>query len=235
MQLAADTKTCSRCKAEKSLDAFSTNRAMNDGKNIYCRACLSAADKKRRSQLSLAPRESVSEKRCGRCREVKPASDYARNRASTHGLQSSCKDCVRRVAEERIRSGATPPAEQVCTACRKSLPASRFHRNSHSSSLLHPSCKDCNRRKVRAAKYGIGEDWLSRIDATNNCEICQAEIAGPKKHLDHDHATGAPRGVLCTKCNAMLGFARDSQKILLSACQYLSRFHFTAGVKSRAS
>jgi hypothetical protein len=44
MRLAADTKTCSRCKAEKNLDAFSTNRAMNDGKNIYCRACCSALD-----------------------------------------------------------------------------------------------------------------------------------------------------------------------------------------------
>jgi hypothetical protein len=235
MRLAADTKTCSRCKAEKSLDAFSTNRAMKDGKNIYCRACCSAIDKERRSQLSLVPREPVSKKRCGRCGEVKPASAYARNRASTHGLQSSCKDCVRRIAEERIRSGATPPSEQVCTACRKPLPACQFHRNSHSSSLLHPACKDCNRRKARAAKYGIGDDWLNRIDATGNCEICRAEIAGPQKHLDHDHKTGLPRGVLCPRCNTMLGLASDSVDVLSSARVYLLKFNLTQGVVTRAS
>ncbi len=235
MRLAADTKTCSRCKAEKILDAFSTNRAMTDGKNIYCRACLSEADKARRKKMAESPRPSVTEKKCVRCSTVKPASEYARNKSSTTGLQSYCKSCTRGICLQRIEQGIRPPPFKECSVCGKTLPASKYHRNRAVSTTLAPACKDCSRRRVRCVKYRLTNEWLDKIDAATQCEICDQPIDGPQKHLDHDHATGAPRGVLCTKCNAMLGFARDSQKILSSACQYLSRFHFTAGVQSRAS
>jgi len=62
MRLVADTKTCSKCKAEKNLDAFSTNRAMTDGKSIYCRVCLSEADKARRKKMAESPRPPAKEK-----------------------------------------------------------------------------------------------------------------------------------------------------------------------------
>jgi hypothetical protein len=235
MLVAVGAKLCSRCKAEKNLDAFSTNRAMKDGKNIYCRDCLSVADKSRRRKLTSTVREPVAEKRCGRCREVKPASDYALNRCSTTGLQSSCKQCVRRLVLDRTLAGVRPPDEKECSACGKTLPASGFHRNRSVSTTLAPACKDCNRRKVRAAKYKIGEEWLNRVDETGNCEICQIEIDGPRKHLDHDHKTGLPRGVLCSRCNTMLGQAGDSVELLKTAQMYLMKFNLTQGVVSRAS
>src|SRR5690606_37318735 len=34
-----------------------------------------------------------TEKRCTKCREVKPAADFWRNRATKDGLQSQCKAC----------------------------------------------------------------------------------------------------------------------------------------------
>lgn len=41
--------------------------------------------------------------------------------------------------------------------------------------------------------------------------------------VDHDHETGVVRGLLCAKCNAMLGAVEDSPETLRRAIQYLER------------
>lgn len=39
--------------------------------------------------------------------------------------------------------------------------------------------------------------------------------------IDHDHITNQVRGLLCSKCNALLGMAGDNTEILFSAIEYL--------------
>ncbi len=39
--------------------------------------------------------------------------------------------------------------------------------------------------------------------------------------IDHNHETGKFRGILCLKCNSMLGMARDSRELLHKAANYL--------------
>lgn len=41
--------------------------------------------------------------------------------------------------------------------------------------------------------------------------------------VDHCHATGKVRGLLCTHCNMALGQLRDSSALLLQAIQYLEK------------
>jgi len=36
---------------------------------------------------------AVTEKKCGKCGETKPASEFWKNSSSSDGLQSTCKDC----------------------------------------------------------------------------------------------------------------------------------------------
>jgi len=57
------------------------------------------------------------------------------------------------------------------------------------------------------------------------CAICQTDQPGGKGswHVDHDHATGGVRGLLCSQCNLMLGHARDDPARLRAALEYLSR------------
>jgi hypothetical protein len=50
------------------------------------------------------------------------------------------------------------------------------------------------------------------------CAICGSE---PATCLDHDHATGRRRGVLCGKCNVGLGHFRDNPKFLSIAIEYI--------------
>lgn len=39
---------------------------------------------------------TVTEKRCSKCREVKPAADFPRDKSRTTGLNRWCRQCVRR-------------------------------------------------------------------------------------------------------------------------------------------
>lgn len=54
----------------------------------------------------------------------------------------------------------------------------------------------------------------------NVCAICDQPFEG-QSHIDHDHATGVFRGVLCPRCNMALGLFRDSLRALYSAIDYL--------------
>jgi hypothetical protein len=76
--------------------------------------------------------------------------------------------------------------------------------------------------------YGISEDEYNEIFSTQGgvCAIC---FCGPEKTprrrlaVDHCHSTGTVRGLLCVKCNAMIGLAKDKENLLASAIAYLRR------------
>jgi hypothetical protein len=50
------------------------------------------------------------------------------------------------------------------------------------------------------------------------CAICRTAEAA---HIDHDHVTGAVRGMLCFRCNAALGQLDDNPDVLVRAARYL--------------
>ena len=52
------------------------------------------------------------------------------------------------------------------------------------------------------------------------CAICEEK---PAEHVDHDHATGEVRGVLCFTCNVGLGQLRDDLAVIHNAALYLLR------------
>jgi Recombination endonuclease VII len=71
-------------------------------------------------------------------------------------------------------------------------------------------------------KYGLDEH-LAECVATgivDNCPICMRVQA---LVLDHDHVTGKARGLLCTRCNLLLGAATDDEDILHRAVVYLRK------------
>ncbi len=81
-------------------------------------------------------------------------------------------------------------------------------------------------------KFGITASKYSGLLAKQRkvCAICRhAECFENRKtkkiqelSVDHDHRTGAVRGLLCVRCNRMLGYSRDDTKILGRAITYLN-------------
>ena len=51
------------------------------------------------------------------------------------------------------------------------------------------------------------------------CAICCEPY--PELFIDHDHATGGVRGLLCRRCNIALGFLKDSPERCIRASKYL--------------
>ncbi len=75
-------------------------------------------------------------------------------------------------------------------------------------------------------KYGVTPEWYDAQLAAQggHCAICPATESGHKKRffaVDHDHATGKVRGLLCRNCNLMLGNAKDSEERLEAGAVYL--------------
>ena len=88
-----------------------------------------------------------------------------------------------------------------------------------------------NRDKLAATKYGLTlEQYQQLVQDTNGiCPICGVDLVFDSRcHgracLDHDHSNGQIRGIICNRCNMLLGKAQDSVTILANAIKYLERY-----------
>jgi len=93
----------------------------------------------------------------------------------------------------------------------------------------HRDWMKSNRSKIRA--YQMQKDYglsIEQFDAlltsqSGKCAICKRLFINLRNEIDHDHVTGLVRGILCQKCNTLLGMSNDSPEILLNAVSYLRR------------
>jgi hypothetical protein len=81
-------------------------------------------------------------------------------------------------------------------------------------------------RRENLATYGLtieGYETLYRSQG-GTCAVCKAVPApGEKLCVDHDHGTNVVRGLLCKKCNSMLGLGRDNPAVLRAGAAYLEK------------
>ena len=83
---------------------------------------------------------------------------------------------------------------------------------------------DARSRSLR--KYGLTPaDYDEMVETQNGrCMICDADQPGTESGywpVDHDHATGRVRALLCSACNAGLGLFGDDPARLRAAADYL--------------
>jgi hypothetical protein len=56
------------------------------------------------------------------------------------------------------------------------------------------------------------------------CKTTEPSSAYAALYVDHDHNTGAIRGLLCWRCNIGLGYLKDSFELLEAAIRYLEKY-----------
>ena len=84
-----------------------------------------------------------------------------------------------------------------------------------------------NRRERKNYWYKYAYGWTLRdIEALNTrqggaCAIC--EQTEKRLVVDHCHTKGYVRGLLCGRCNTILGYMDDNPNLLRKAAQYLER------------
>jgi hypothetical protein len=129
-----------------------------------------------------------------------------------------------------------PPTELKCAKCREIKSTSEFPRNRSNRSGFHSYCKPCHRRQFRESlarrhggstrhyhlmqKYGIGADEVDELIQRQGglCAVCGEREA---KQVDHDHKTGAVRGIVCLLCNAAMGAFHDDPDLIRRAIDYV--------------
>jgi hypothetical protein len=78
-------------------------------------------------------------------------------------------------------------------------------------------------------KYGIGlkQYYAMLLEQGGACAICQTQEPGGRSkgqwHVDHCHTNKNVRGLLCDRCNRMLGYAKDVPAVLRAGASYLER------------
>ncbi len=137
---------------------------------------------------------------------------------------------IRRQAAKRAVWLATNP---VCQRqqCGKPIPESRPRWSKYCS----PECKkkemDARWRAKsphynRQYNYGMSVEQFDALLAAqdNRCAICgTTEWPGKGPHVDHDHGSGAVRGILCGNCNNGLGMFGEDPARLRAAAEYLEK------------
>lgn len=129
---------------------------------------------------------------------------------------------------------------QRCPQCAKDKPLEEFHLASQGKSGA--PCKACKqeynrsrylarsaehwRDKARAQNYGLTKAQLDdlREKQGGGCAVCGTSLKGlttREEQIDHDHATGAVRGILCRVCNQTIGQSHDDIQRLRAAADYL--------------
>jgi len=117
--------------------------------------------------------------------------------------------------------------ERRCITCNTWKTKDSFFTNKHGSYL--PSCKLCMMDRVRQRRYKISKTDYETLLAkqSGRCAICNETASSARNggrsvlSVDHNHANGAVRGLLCDRCNAGLGHSRESAEYLKAASVYL--------------
>lgn len=150
------------------------------------------------------------------------------------------------------RQSPTCPENKVCRRCKQLKPLTQFQpiNSLRYAEIRHISdCDECRNRhdKVKrdAKSQTVGLTGILTVIQERNlwkryrltakqfldlwngqsgrCAICKRELDNP--YIDHCHATGRVRGILCTKCNCGLGQFNDSAELVLEAANYVSDFN----------
>ncbi len=132
----------------------------------------------------------------------------------------TCTKClVEQPVENYWKRSGQPGLEARCKSCK-----SQYQKNSYKT-------KDRQWNWHLQKKYGISAVEYAQmiLDQDGKCAICGVEVSVERGQrgdptracLDHDHATGQNRKILCQTCNTGLGSFKDDIELLQAATTYL--------------
>lgn len=152
-------------------------------------------------------------KRCSKCDIEYPATTkfFHKGKNGKYGLRGDCKKCnTIRVGDYNKTTGKI------------------YHKNSEKK---HRDSKTGRKCYIKW-RFGATDEQADQIiEQQDNgvCDVCNKPETLIRKEgiirlsVDHNHKTNKIRGVLCSKCNQVLGQVNDSIEILLNLAIYLEK------------
>lgn len=86
--------------------------------------------------------------------------------------------------------------------------------------------KDYLKAKWRQFRYKCSQEHFNDLLRTQNnaCAICEKCFeTNSRPCVDHNHATGKIRGLLCQNCNAAIGMLKEDTEIAKRLITYLEK------------
>lgn len=187
------TKVCKRCGTEKSLSEYYVRKARNNEPHSKCKECTKTEqDQKKFAKLSPEKQEQIlqhrkqqdylaeGKKECGRCKEVKPVTDYMTKAGKID--YAHCSICRPQTDKEYF---AKNPEKQ--SNRHASVFTGRDFVASYTQPLKEVGCADCKQYYPDAMEfdhtcppseklYNIASIHLAKGSSENLLEMLQAEL-----------------------------------------------------------
>ncbi|MDQ3574990.1 MAG: endonuclease VII domain-containing protein [Actinomycetota bacterium] len=161
-------------------------------------------------------------KQCKKCGQSRPLEDFYRAAGTKDGLRGECKSCS---SQDKRRRYLADPEAAIARVKRWQQANPERVNATQRARRAKPEAKLRERAGHLMRKYGMTiEQYDAMLEAqSGGCFICSRP---PREdislHVDHDHATGKVRGILCFRCNNALADFGEDPDILRKAASYVS-------------
>lgn len=161
-------------------------------------------------------------KLCRGCGLEKEEEEFSRDRRRPSGRRDRCKTCasITRRAWYAEHPELQKKNREAAKAWREANPEAR----KEESKRRREAHRDKIDSQARFRKYGVTQDQYDAMLASQSgaCALCRKPPKANKRlGVDHDHATGVVRGLLCDPCNQGIGMLGDNAVGVAAALLYL--------------
>jgi hypothetical protein len=150
-------------------------------------------------------------KECQGCHVPKPLKDFKRHPKTPDGRTHLCLECLQARRGPVLDLTPDEKRERQLAKLRKRHATDPEYRERHRG------------HQIKTAYGLLPEQYQALVDKQDGlCAICRGPSTdGRALHIDHNHETGAVRGLLCFECNSGLGKFGDDLETLRAALRYL--------------
>jgi len=167
---------------------------------------------------------NLIEKRCPKCNKVYPATAkyFYRHARKKDGLNSWCKECNRKACQKYMQTEKGKVIRKKYQQSEKGKQTQKRY-----AATINGQRKRHNNSLKSNYNFTLKEYDKLFQQQNGKCAICRKPETASNQYgirvlsVDHNHRTGKVRGLLCDRCNRMLGFARENGTVLEKAIKYL--------------
>ena len=134
-----------------------------------------------------------------------------------------------------------------CGSCLETKPVAEFPKDPTSRYGISHNCGSCRRAGAKSQRdlgrqhqrvmkrFGFTPERYAKLLATQGgvCPLCDRspQEVGKRLCIDHDHATDLVRGLLCQRCNMILGHLEQMPEFYLRALAYMREPPYSQEIK----
>lgn len=115
--------------------------------------------------------------------------------------------------------------------CGQAKPVDQFEARDLIPGRIEIQCRECKTRNHYYRRHGMTQEHRDALAAEQGgCAVCGTSVPGRRGWVvDHDHSCCGPhrsctdcrRGIMCHRCNMVLGLVRDDPTLLAALGDYL--------------